>query len=184
MSRRPGPVGLWLATGVLASLVVGQPSGRAIAASRPSVCSAGVLRLRVGREVVPKTQQSPLLLALVNRGSHTCTLDGYPRIQLDSSAGAAYPFAYRDRGDDEVTHAPPGRVALRPGAVAWVMINKNHCVVRALGAAHALRLSPPGDTAFLSLTLGAQQPIYTYCPAPDPGHYVDISPLESSASRT
>jgi hypothetical protein len=133
--------------------------------------------------VVPKTKQSPLLLALVNHGSRTCTLDGYPRIQLGSSAGSVYSFAYRDRGDQEVTHAAPSRLALRRGAVAWVMINKNHCVLHALGAVHTLRLSPPGDTGFLSLTLGAQQPIYTYCAAPDPGHYVDISPLESSPRR-
>src|ERR1700693_2398608 len=41
--RRPGPVRLWLAIGVLAALAVGQPRVRAIAASRPSVCSVGVL---------------------------------------------------------------------------------------------------------------------------------------------
>jgi hypothetical protein len=120
-------------------LVVRQPSVRAIAASRLSVRSAGVLRLRVGGEVVTKTQQSPLLLALVNLGSRTCALDDYPRIQLDTSAGSDDPFVYRDRGDEEVTHAAPSPIALRPGAVAWVMINKNHCTVHALGAVHTLQ---------------------------------------------
>jgi hypothetical protein len=147
-------------------------------------CSADALRLRIGGVIVPKTQQTPLLLALVKRGAKTCTLDGYPRIRLESNVGSPYPFAYRDRGDQEVTHAAPLRIVLRPGTSAWVMINKNHCELHTSlgqGVVDRLALSPPGSTAFLRIKLGSRQPAFNYCDGPDPGHYVDVSPLESSA---
>jgi hypothetical protein len=166
---------------------VASPALNSSAAARLPVarCSAGALRLKIGGVVVPKTQQTPLLLALINYGAKTCTLDGYPRIGLESKVGSPYPFAYRNRGDQEVTRRSPRRVTLRPGAVAWVMINKNHCELHTSlgqGVADRLELSLPGSSAFLRIALGPRHPTYSYCAAPDPGHYVDVSPVESSAA--
>jgi hypothetical protein len=172
--------------GALSVVLVGPALNSSAAALLPVArCSAHALRLKIGGAVVPKTQQTPLLLALVNYGAKTCALDGYPRIRLESKVGSPYPFAYRNRGDQEVTGRRPRRVTLRPGAVAWVMINKNHCELHASlgqGVAKRLALSPPGSSAFLRITLGPRQPTYSYCPAPDPGHYVDLSPVESSTA--
>jgi hypothetical protein len=169
------------------SVVVASAALTSSAVARVPVarCPAGALRLTIGGVVVPKTQQTPLLLALVNQGATTCTIDGYPRLRLESQVGSRYPFAYRDRGDQEVTGRSPRRVTLRPGAVAWVMINKNHCVFHTSlrkGVANRLELSPPGSSALLRIALGRRQPTYEYCAAPDPGHYVDVSPVESSAA--
>jgi hypothetical protein len=107
-------------------------------------CGASALQLQLGGTVVPKTQQSPLLLRLVNRGSRSCTLDGYPRMMLDGPSGSAYPFAYRDRGDQEVTSRSPSTVIVRAGATAWVLINKNACVTSDQGRATKVALIPPG----------------------------------------
>jgi len=66
-----------------------------------------------------------------------------------------------------------------------VMINKNHCELHSSlgqGRADQLELSPPGSNAFLRIALGSRQPTYNYCAAPDPGHYVDLSPVEPSAA--
>jgi hypothetical protein len=168
------------------SVVVAGPVLNSSAAALPRAprCSAGALRLKIGGVVVPKTQQTPLLLALVNHGAKTCTLDGYPRIRLENNT-SSYPFVYRDRGDQEVTGRSPRRVTLRPGAVAWVMINKNHCELHSSlgqGRADRLELSPPGTSVFLRIALGPDQRMYDYCAAPDPGHYVDVSPVEPSAA--
>jgi hypothetical protein len=104
-----------------------------------------VLRLQAGHAVTPKTMQTPLLLAIVNRGASACTLDGYPRIELRGAAGAPYPFSYRHAGDQEVTSRAPGVVTLRAGAAAWVLINKNACVLNDHGrVARRLDLDPPG----------------------------------------
>jgi hypothetical protein len=179
-------VGYGAVVGVL-TVVVASPTLNSSAAARVPVarCPARTLRLKIGGAVVPKTQQTPLLLAVTNSGTKTCTLEGYPRITLESKVGSPYPFAYRNRGDQEVTGRHPPRLTLRPGAVAWVMINKNHCelhIALGQGVAARLELSPPGSSAFLRIALGRRQPPYSYCAAPDPGHYVDVSPVESSAA--
>jgi hypothetical protein len=143
-----------------------------------------VLRLQAGHAVTPKTMQTPLLLAIVNRGASACTLDGYPRIELRGAAGAPYPFSYRHAGDQEVTSRAPGVVTLRAGAAAWVLINKNACVLNDHGrVARRLDLDPPGGATFLHLTL-ARQADLDYCPPPDPGHHIEVSPIEPTATRT
>jgi hypothetical protein len=147
----------------------------------------GALRLKIGGMVVPTTQQTPLLLALVNEGATPCTLGGYPRIRLDSKSGSSYAFAYRDRGDQEVTRRRPQRVTLQAGGDAWVMINKNHCELHTslgMGVADRLELSPPGSRGFLRIALESRQPTFTYCDASDPGHRVDVSPVEPSPAAT
>jgi hypothetical protein len=128
--------------------------------------------------------QTPLLLAIVNRGASACTLDGYPRIELRGAGGALYPFSYRHAGDQEVTSRAPGSVTLRAGATAWVLINKNECVLNDHGhIARQLELAPPGSSAFLHLILG-RQAYLDYCQSPDPGHHIEVSPVEPTATRT
>ncbi len=147
-------------------------------------CDAGTLRLELDTNVSPKTEQTPLLLRLVNRGSGACALNGYPLIRLDAPTGSPYPFAYRDSGDQEVTSRQPGTVTLLAGASAWVLINKNHCVASDHGRiATRIELAPPQSDDFLQAALPADSR-FDYCAAPDPGNHVEISPVESTALRT
>jgi len=124
--------------------------------------------------------QLPLLLELVNDGRSACTLEGYPRIALLSAGGTVFPFAYRDGGDEEVTSRRPAKVTLRPGGAAFVLINKNPCLANVNGRlARQVRVAPPGATATLALhSLRGLLP--DYCAAGDPGHRIDVSPVEAS----
>ena len=146
-------------------------------------CAAGALALGVGPAVIPKTQQEPVLLRLVNRGSVACRLDGHPRVRLAAASGAPYPFAYRDGGDQEVSGRSAVAVTLAPRTAVWVMIDKNHCELHTSRPPPRVRwieLAPPGSVAFLRVAVRAGAPHLEYCPAPDPGHRVDISAVARS----
>jgi hypothetical protein len=171
-----------LAAATLAVAALAALAGTSAGASVKG-CAASSLALRQGPLVVPKTMQLPLLLELVNDGRAACTLDGYPRIVLLSASGTVFPFAYRDGGDEEITSRRPGRVTLRPGGEAFVLLNKSACIANVNGhLARQVRVTPPGATATLSLRdLRGLFP--DYCAAGDPGHHVDVSPVETSVSN-
>ena len=171
--------------GVLAAACGALALGAGVAgAGAVAACAAGGLVLKLGVRVVPKTMQLPLLLELVNRGEGACTLAGYPRVQLRSSSGALYGFSYRDRGDAEVTGTRPGVVTLRPGGGAWVLLNKTACLGNVDGRlAREVWLMAPGTKGFLRLRL-ANVVFFDYCGPGDPGHTIDVSPLEPTAAAT
>lgn len=163
------------------------PTGLNLYSPTPAIrgCDTGTLRLELDVDVSPKTEQTPLLLRLVNRGSGACALNGYPLIKLDGPNGSTYPFTYRDSGDQEVTSRQPGTVTLLAGASAWVLINKNHCVTSDHGQlATRIELAPPESDTFLDAALPGNGPRFDYCAAPDPGNHVEISPVEPTALRT
>ena len=149
-----------------------------------AVCGVRGLALKAGGRVTPKTMQLPLALELVNRGTAACTLEGYPQVQMRSSSGALYGFSYRDHGDAEVTASRPGVVTLRPGGAAWVLLNKTPCIGSVDGRlAREVWLMAPGTKGFLRLRL-ANVVFFDYCGPNDPGHTIDVSPLEPTAART
>jgi len=153
-------------------------------AGAPPRCAAGALILKAGATVVPKTMELPLLLELVNRGRTSCTLEGYARVQLRSASGALYGFSYREGGDAEVTAHKPAVVTVSPGHGAWVLLNKTPCSGNVDGRlAHQVWLAPPGASGYLRLALG-NVVLFDYCGAGDPGHTVDVSPVEASAAAT
>jgi Protein of unknown function (DUF4232) len=154
------------------------------AGTPPPRCAAGALTLRAGATVVPKTMELPLLLELVNHSSATCTLDGYPRVQLRSASGTLYGYSYRDSGDLEVTAHKPALVSVSPGHGAWVLLNKTPCIGNVDGRlVHRVWLMAPGTDGYLRLTLG-NVVFFDYCGAGDPGHTIDVSPVEPSAAAT
>ena len=61
-------------------------------------CRARALGLRPGAYVSPMTGEHAVMYALTNRGSVTCTLDGYPQVVLYSTQGVALPFRYTKGG--------------------------------------------------------------------------------------
>ena len=71
----------------------------------------------------------------------------------------------------------PALVVLRPGAVAYAAFNQNSCVVYAPSSAVGGEVVPPGSSQPLAFDLQHNR-ILDYCPAGDPGHVVDISPVE------
>jgi hypothetical protein len=177
--RRRALCGVLAAAGGALALGAGVAGAGAVAG-----CGASGLALKQGGRVVPKTMQLPLLLELVNRGAGACTLEGYPRVQLRSSSGALYGFSYRDSGDAEVTALRPALVTLRPGGSAWVLLNKTPCIGNVDGRlARQVWLMAPGTKGFLRLRLG-NVVLFDYCGPGDPGHTIDVSPLEPTAGAT
>jgi hypothetical protein len=76
-----------------------------------------------------------------------------------------------------LTTARPVLVPLAPGGIAYIGINKNACVRHYYRAAHIFQVIPPNDYQSLTYTK-PRYPILDYCRAGDPGHTVDVSPVE------
>ena len=165
----------WSALGPLnTELAVGQAASRAPAAA----CRTSQLQLALGPLVSEMTQQNTLVLVLHNISAATCDLRGYPRIALLNKHGSPLPFTYRDRGDQELTGSPPTTVVLAAAARAYLAINKNACVEHATAVVTRISVSPPGQTRPITRTLQGRRPIPDYCPPGDPGHTIDITPIE------
>ncbi len=56
-------------------------------------------------------------------------------------------------------------------------LNKNACVTFAPASARRIQLTPPGSTRSLSIAL-PQYPSPEYCGPADPGHAVDVIPVQ------
>jgi hypothetical protein len=137
------------------------------------------LRLSIGPHVPGASQQNTLLLLLTNVSGARCSLEGYPSISLSASSGAVLRFSYRRGGDQRLTSALPTRLWLRPGAVAYLGINKQTCIARQTVIAQRVRVTPPGGQQPIDARLPAY-PMLGYCGPGDPGHVVDVTPAEPS----
>jgi len=161
----------------------------AMSASTPSVsggsltagpfCKVSQLRLYAGTKVSEMTEQDTRLLILHNISTRGCDLHGYPSITLLDSRGAVLGFRYRRRGDQELTGAAPARVAVPVNHRAYFALNKTACVARAKALAGKLVVTVPHARGKLTLKL-ALYPLLDYCAAPDPGHTIDVTPIEQT----
>jgi hypothetical protein len=151
-------------------------SSAATIASQP-YCRSSHLRVAVGPLVSEATQQHTVILEFANVSAAACDLRGYPSIVLSDGSGAVLPFAYHQGGDQMLTSQLPALVVLRPGAFAYAAFNQNSCVTYAPRSAAGGEVMPPGSSQPLAFDLQHTR-IVDYCPAGDPGHVVDISPVE------
>jgi Domain of unknown function (DUF4232) len=167
------------------------PSASAAAArpAAPSSCRAADLSWRPGGGVVPMTGEHAETFDLVNRGSVTCTVRGYPTAVLYGASGAVLPFRYADGGGMYVTKNKPVAVTLRPGAAAYVVIAKYRCDlgIEVNAAWVRLTIREPGAVIGRRLRLPVTgAPGLSYCAGGrhDPGQLVTISPLEAKLAST
>lgn len=91
-----------------------------------SRCAMAHLAARLGPDVSATTGAHPIALRVVNRSRSECWLKGYPAVVLRDGRGAI-PFVYVHRGDIMVTSRPSRAVVLRPGASAYVLLDKFRC---------------------------------------------------------
>jgi hypothetical protein len=153
-------------------------------------CRAGVLGLRPGAYVSPMTGEHAVMYALTNRGSVTCTLDGYPRVVLYSARGVALPFRYTNGGGAHATHNKPATVALAPGASAYVLVAKYRCDLGTVRTAATIQLTVPaaGGVTFAGREAagGSGSVGLSYCRGgrDDPGQIVAVSPIEPTQQAT
>ena len=117
------------------------------------------------------------MLVFRNISATACDLRGYPGIALADSTGRRLSFGYRQGGDQMLTNALPGLVALPPGGYAYSALNKNSCVSFAKTSAAHAEVTLPGQHDPLVLTL-SHYPILSYCGRGDPGQTIDIAPVE------
>ena len=169
-----------LAAGCGASTSQAHPSSSASTAVSQSYCRSSQLRVVLGPLVSEATQQNTVILEFRNVSATRCDLRGYPSIVLSDGSGAVLPFAYHDGGDQMLTSQQPTLVVLRPGAVAYAAFNKNSCVMYASRSAVSGEVTPPGSSQPLAFDLRHYR-ILDYCRAGDPGHVVDISPVEPTS---
>jgi hypothetical protein len=123
------------------------------------------------------TQQETLILTLTNISGGGCDLQGYPGLSLLTVAGRPLPFHIRWGGDEMLTTAAPVLVPLPADGTAYIGINKDACVGHYYRAAHIVQVIPPNGYQSLSYDK-PRYPIIGYCRAGDPGHTVDVSPVE------
>lgn len=121
--------------------------------------------------------QETVIFALTNVSGTGCDLRGYPGIALFTVAGRPLPFHIRWGGDGVLTKAAPVLVPLAPGGTAYLGLNKEVCVRHYYRAAHIFQVIPPNDYQALSYSK-PRSAILSYCRAGDPGHTVDVSPVE------
>jgi hypothetical protein len=153
------------------------------AASAPGApaCRSTQLQLSAGARVSEATQQHTLVLMFRNISATACVMRGYPAIALADDAGHRLNFSYGRHGDQTLTSMPPGPVTLPPGGFAYSAVNKNSCVGFASRSAASADVTPPGQREPLVLKL-RHYPILDYCGASDPGHTIDIAPIEPARS--
>jgi hypothetical protein len=158
----------------------GAAVGNAVVATQPPYgvqCSPSQLRLYAGGQVSEQTEQHTLPLVLHNASATRCDLRAYPGVTLLDSRGVRLPFEYRRHRDQELTSAQPAVVALPPDGDGYMAINKNTCVAREREIAARIHVTLPNGHPPLALAL-SRYPILGYCGSGDPGHIVDITPIE------
>jgi hypothetical protein len=163
-------------TGSSASRASPSPSARGGHACRPTQ-----LQLTAGPRISEVTQQNTLLLVFRNTSATACIMRGYPAIALADRAGQRLDFSYGQRGDQMLTSAPPGLVTVPPGGLAYSALNKNTCVSFAPRNAASADVTLPGQRQPLVLEL-PRYPILSYCGPSDPGHTIDIAPIEATSA--
>jgi hypothetical protein len=142
-------------------------------------CRPAQLRLTLGPTVSEATQQDTAVLVLTNASAAGCDLRGYPRVALSGRGGTLLPFSYRRGGDQMLTGAAPALVPLRPGGGAYFAINKVTCAGHESDVARRIQVIPPGGHRALSHAV-RRFPTLGYCEAGDPGHTIDLTPIEPS----
>jgi Protein of unknown function (DUF4232) len=155
--------------------------GTVVPATPRTSCQPAQLRLSAGPRVSEESEQNTVLLVLRNVSETSCELRGYPRIELLDAAGAKLAFQYLRHGDQMLTNSRPGPVRLRAGATAYSAINKNTCELGQTQLATRIVVTTPGSSRPLTLRL-PRYPELGYCGPGQPGHVIDITPVEPTAA--
>jgi hypothetical protein len=142
-------------------------------------CTATSLAVTAGPDVSEKTGQVTETIVISNTAVTPCVLNGYPSVTLVDSKGRSLPFAYRFQGDEMITSNRPRAVRVAEHGSAAFALNQVACQTFTTRAAREVRFTLPGADGRLSVRL-PREPFFVYCGIPDPGHEVDVSPIESS----
>lgn len=147
-------------------------------------CRASQLRLELGPLVSEQSEQDSIGFEFLNVSTATCSLNGYPKVELIGKNAVVLPFTYSHLGDAEVTSKLPSIVSLRACAAAYVMINQRACVLHTTRQALWARLIVPGASGGTVVSL-SHRPFIAVCQPNDPAKGpIAVSPFESSERAT
>jgi hypothetical protein len=136
------------------------------------------------------TGEHAVMYALTNRGSVTCTLNGYPQVVLYEAMGARLPFRYTEGGGAYVTPTKPVTVVLARGASAYVLVAKYRCDAGIARKATAISLTLPAAHGATFVGRDAVGVVgstgLSYCRGGrhDPGQAIAVSPVEPTQQAT
>lgn len=178
------------AAGCAGPTITHSTTSATVAASIPAHCRSANLVLGPGVGVSPMTGEDGIIYKVTNRGHVACTVEGYPRVVLYDSHGAAMPFHYLNGTGQYVTHKKPAPVLLAPNASGYILVAKYRCDIGIADGAVTIQLSLPaaggvrftGSEAVNNPDTGNAPPTrgFAYCRggSHDPGQTVYLSPIE------
>lgn len=163
------------------SLLIGLHDGSVAGASAPlSVCQH--LSVARGPQISPATQELAVAVTLVNRGSQSCELTGYPSLILRSATQGVLGFVFQHEptSDFDITTAPPHRVVLTPRGHAFFLVAKLVCETGEGAGATSMLVTPPGTKQ--SLRLALDYPRIDFCSGGSAAveNRVSVTPVEPS----
>jgi hypothetical protein len=117
-------------------------------------CTGRQLSVGFGPQAGGVSQTEAILYAVRNISSHTCSIGGYPAVQLESRAGPVR-AVYRDGGGQYANYpGDPRRPSyLRPGGYASFLIAHGRCQTSAGVHASRARITLPTAPAVTRVTL-------------------------------
>jgi hypothetical protein len=160
-------------------------------------CRAADIGVSLTDPLSPMTGEHGRYFVLTNHSSKPCVLDGYPRVPLYERS-RPLPFVYQYgtgnyMSTSQPSHLKPSHVLLRAHSTAAFALAKYRCDAGISGQASELRLSLPGGSTALRITLppeggGAGVSELAYCrtlphdKSRDPGNTVEVSAIFSRQS--
>jgi Protein of unknown function (DUF4232) len=165
----------------------GRPVGHTAlvsAAITAKPCRAGDVWLAASGYVSPMTGEHAAVFMLRNLGHASCSLTGYPKVDLYTAAGHRLAFGYTDGHSMYFTSHRPRRVVLAPGKAAFFEIAKYRCDLGISTTATMIKVTLPGPARImLTRTPVSAWFSFDYCKGGprDPGQTIGISPIEPTA---
>ena len=135
-----------------------QPVATPTASTVPSTCQTNQLALAYDKFDGLDANQGDQF-SLQNTSASTCTLDGYPNVQMLLATGQPTPTQERQDTGSYVFAGPVQiqTVSLQPGAKAYFVISwaAGACDQYAVTAGIYIQVTPPGDTGTLTASTRA-----------------------------
>ncbi|MGH3069999.1 MAG: DUF4232 domain-containing protein [Streptosporangiaceae bacterium] len=165
-------------------------STRSLAGSASPPCRRRQLALGPGPRLSPATDERGDIYLLINRGSFSCTLAGYPGVTLYDAGGARLRFRYLDGQSQYVTSARPAAVVLRPGGRAYFLVAQAGCTLgnERAAATIAIMMPRPSHATLTGRASSGSSGVsrLNYCRAGPDGERapVFLSPVEATFRAT
>ena len=150
-------------------------------------CLASQMLAANGPPLGGASEEGSFTVALANRGHGPCVLNGYPQVNLVTSAGAVLSLP-PNAHSGFVTTAAPRPVTLGIGATGYILVAEFACVLGDLHAISRVRLALPGTGADTAFTIPIVRSVgaLAFCkggPAA-PGNSLAVSPVEATLGAT